>query len=379
MKKLKICFISTNPTFLGGATMFLYNLIKYSKKIKHNAVEFTWIYQGKENKKYKKDKINFIEIKDTKFYLLNEFLFNFKILEFLKKNSYDIINSHTEGFWINFYKKKNNQKIIHTFHGNRYYFNKNHYGRLNLMQKGLLLILLGTNWIVDRPSKNVKKLICVSEKVKRQIEKLYGKKENIVVIRTGVDLKNFKQRNKNKIKEKLNFDKKKIYGLYVGRGGYWTKGLDRVIKISEGIYNLNKNYRLIVIGADLKKVGHLLNKKFILYIEQGKREMMPYYYNSADVFFCMSRYEGGAPTLVTSEAMASGCLVVCSKDSEQEIIEDKKNGLIIEEFGEKDAEKVLEILKDKKKKEEMIKNSIKTIKEISLETWGKKYSDVLFG
>jgi len=79
-------------------------------------------------------------------------------------------------------------------------------------------------------------------------------------------------------------------------------------------------------------------------------------------FFCMSRYEGGAPTLVTSEAMASGCLVVCSKDSEQEIIEDKKNGLIIEEFGEKDAEKVLEILKDKKKKEEMIKNSIKNNK-----------------
>jgi len=104
------------------------------------------------------------------------------------------------------------------------------------------------------------------------------------VIRTGVDLRNFKSRNRNKIKEKLNLNKKNIYGLYVGRGGYWTKGLDRVIKISEGIYNLNKNYRLIVIGADLKKVGHLLNKKFILYIEQGKREMMPYYYNSADVF-----------------------------------------------------------------------------------------------
>jgi len=107
--------------------------------------------------------------------------------------------------------------------------------------------------------------------------------------------------------------------------------------------------------------------------------MMPYYYNSADVFFCMSRYEGGAPTLVTSEAMASGCLVVCSKDSEQEIIKDEENGLIIENFGKMSAEKVLKILEDKKKKEKIIKNAMETIKEISLEKWGKKYLEVLFG
>jgi len=206
---------------------------------------------------------------------------------------------------------------------------------------------------------------------------LYGKKENVTVIRTGVDLRNFKSRNRNKIKEKLNLNKKNIYGLYVGRGGYWTKGLDRVIKISEGIYNLNKNYRLIVIGADLKKVGHLLNKKFIIYIEQGKRKILPYYYNSSDISFCMSRYEGGAPTLVTSEAMASGCLVVCSKDSEQEIIKDEENGLIVEEFGKKSAEKILEILNDKKKKEKIIKDSMKTVKKLSLEKWGRKYLEVL--
>ena len=380
MTKLKICFISTNPSFLGGTAMFLYNLLEYLKKTKNNLDEFTWIYKGKENKKYKKKGINFVEIKGTEFYPLGNFLFNFKILKFLKKNYYDIINSHIVELWINFYKKRDNQKIICTYHGTDYYFFKNHFKRFNLIKKIFFSPLLFISWLQERPPiKKVDKFICVSQKAKRQVEKLYGKKENSFVIRTGVDLKNFKPRNKNKIKEKLNFDKKKIYGLYVGRGGYWTKGLDRVIKISERIYNLNKNYRLIVIGSNLKKVGPLLNKKFIIYIEQGKREMMPYYYNSANIFFCMSRYEGGAPTLVVSEAMASGCLVVCSKDSEQEIIEEGKNGLIIESFGKESAEKVLKILEDKKKKEKIIRNSMETIKEISLEKWGKKYSDVLFG
>jgi len=77
--------------------------------------------------------------------------------------------------------------------------------------------------------------------VKRQVQKLYGKKKDIKVIRTGVDLKNFKVRNKNKIKEKLNLDLNKTYGLYVGGGGYWTKGLDRAIKLAGEINKINKN------------------------------------------------------------------------------------------------------------------------------------------
>ena len=224
MTKLKICFISTNPTFLGGGTMFLYNLLKYLKKTKNNLDEFTWVYKGKENKKYKKKGINFVEIKGTEFYPLGDFLFNFKILKFLKKNYYDIINSHTLELWINFYKKRNNQKIICTYHGTDYYFFKNHFKRFNFIEKIFFSPLLFISWLQERPSKKkVDKFICVSQKAKKQVEKLYGKKENIVVIRTGVDLKNFKPRNKNKIKEKLNFDKKKIYGLYVGRGDIGQK------------------------------------------------------------------------------------------------------------------------------------------------------------
>ena len=77
--------------------------------------------------------------------------------------------------------------------------------------------------------------------------------------------------------------------------------------------------------------------------------------------------------------MASGCLLICSKDAEQEIIENGKNGLMINNFDKNDAEKILEFLKDEKKKKSIIKNSIKTIKELSLEKWGKRYFEAVNG
>ena len=377
-KELKICFISTDPSFLGGGTMYLYNLIEYLKKIESNIKNITWVYKGEKNRKYTKNQIKFVEIKADGPYPFNDIIFNIKILKFLKGNDYDIINNHLEGLWINFYKKRYKQKIVQTFHGTSYYFNKCHFGRFNLSKKLLISPLLLFNYLIARPPvKKVDDIICVAEHVKRETEKLYGKRRYIKAIRTGVDLRKFKKYGKKEAMKKLGLKTDKIYGLYVGRGGYWRKGLDRAIVISKEIYSQNKNYRLIVIGADKIKAKRFIEEKFVIYVEDGKREILPYYYNASDVFFCMSRYEGGAPTLVTSEAMASGCLVVCSKDSEQEIIKDEENGLIVEEFGEKDAEKILETLKDKKKKEKFIKDSIRTVKEISLEKWGKKYLGVL--
>jgi glycosyltransferase involved in cell wall biosynthesis len=92
----------------------------------------------------------------------------------------------------------------------------------------------------------------------------------------------------------------------------------------------------------------------------------------------MSRYEGGAPTLVVSEALSSGCLVVCSEDSKQEVIDDEKNGLVIGEDYKKEAERVLKIFKDKQKLKNILINAQKLIKEkLTLEIWGKKYLDVL--
>jgi glycosyltransferase involved in cell wall biosynthesis len=276
------------------------------------------------------------------------------------------------------YKKVKNQKLINTCHGAGLNYYKIHLKRFGLIKRIFLSPLLLYSYLIEKPAiKKADKIICVSEKVKKQIEDIYGKRKEIYVIRTGVNLSNFKLRKKDLILKRMNLEKDKIYGLHVAKGGYWIKGLDRAIKISEEIYKKNKNYRLIVIGQNYEKNKTYLNKKFVISLEKVPREKIPFYYNASDIFFCFSRYEGGAPTLVTSEAMASGCLLVCSKDSEQEIIQNEKNGLILNKFNEESANKIIEILKNKNKKQEIIKNSIKTIKEISLEKWGEKYLDIL--
>ncbi|HIH51956.1 MAG TPA: glycosyltransferase family 4 protein [Nanoarchaeota archaeon] len=378
MKNKKICFvtINANPEFLGGYVLYHKNLIKYLQRNFKN-LEINWVYLGKENRNFSKNGVHYFELKTNK---LNSFLGignNFCLAKFFKKNYFDVINS-IGGLWTYFYKKKKNQRIIQTFHGTVYYFNKNHLKRFNLFQKFLIFPLLLKSWFVERPHKKVDKIICVSEKVKKQAIKLYSfEDKQVSVIRTGVDLKEFKQRDKSKAKKFLNLNKDYFYGLYVGGGGYWTKGLDRAINLGKEIYQLDNSFRLLVIGPDYEKVKPLLNEPFIVFLKKIPREKMSFYYSASDLFFCMSRYEGGAPTLVVSEAMASGCLLVCSKDSEQEIVEDNKTSLIIEKFDKSDAKRILEAYKSKVLKNEIIKNSFKKINELSLEKWGKKTAEVL--
>jgi len=380
MKKKEICLISSNPNFDGGVILYQKNLIKYLKDYKKNKnLKITWIYRSNKDESYVKEDINYVGLKTIKIPFIEDIEFNRKCSKYLKQNNFDIINSHAIwGYWMKNYKKKENQKIIHTYHGATFPYYKVQLKRFGIIKKMLLSPLLLYSYFIEKPPiKKSDKIICVSEKVKRQIEEVYFKRKNMFVIRTGVDLNHFKKREKYSLRENLGLDKDKLYGLCVGRGGYWIKGLDRAIKISEEIYKLNKNFRLIIIGADKNKVDWLLNKDFIVYYEKIPRDKIPGYYCASDLFFCLSRYEGGAPTLVVSEAMASGCFLVCSKDSNQEIIKDNENGLIIDNFREKEAERILKTLKDRKLKEKIIKNSINTIKKISLEDWGNKYSKLI--
>lgn len=377
MKTKNICFSTLNcsPDTLGGYALYHKNLIKYIN-LNNKNIQINWVYFGKEDKIFTDKGVKYYELKTNKFKSFLQLGRHLQFAKFLNKQNFDIINT-VGGLWTFFYKKKKGQTIVQTLHGTIYYFYKNNLKRFNPFLRIILSPILIISWVQDRLHKKTDKVICVSKKVKKQIENLHGKKENIVVIRTGVDLNIFKERNKKGVKESLNLDLNKVYGLYVGGGGYWTKGLDRAISLCKEIYNLDKNFRLLMIGSDYQKVKNLIDEEFVIFLENISREKMPLYYSASDIFFCMSRYEGGAPTLVVSEAMASKCLIVCSKDSEQEIVEDGKNAIIIKSFNKEAAKRIYNIYNNKKLKTEIINNSIKTIREISLEKWGKKYLEVL--
>ena len=344
----KICIISSDPSFLGGVSIYTWSFVNSLKKDGEN--EIFWVYGGKKNKIYKKDGITMIELETKGFYPFNELQFNFKIKEFLRKNQFDIVNSHAIwGLWMKNYHKKKNQEIIHTYHGSTYYFFRNHLKRPSISKKIISFFSMFLGSFMERPSwKTADEIICVSEHVKKELEGLYGKRRNVNVVHAEIDLKRFKPRNKKSSKKRVGLDEDKWYGLYVGRGGFWTKGLDRVVKLSQEIYKKDEKYRLLIVGADKGKVKDLINKKFIIFFPPASREILPYYYNSSDIFFNLSRYEGGDPTLSTAEAMASGCFIICSRDSKQEIIKDGKNGLVIGENYKKEVERILRVMKSKR-------------------------------
>lgn len=376
-KKIKICFIGANPYFNGGIGLYQKNLIKYIKENKNAEIDV--IYFGKKAEVIEDKGVKYIQIKNNFPYPLDQIIDNIKIINYLKNNNYDIINSHALwGFWMNFYKKRKYQKLVHTYHGVTYNYFKVHIKRFSILKKILFSPMILFGYILEKPPiKKADEIISVSQKVKNQLNEAYNCKRKINVIRTGVDLKEFKPRDKEKIRKKLNLENDKLYGLYIGKGGYWIKGLDRAIKISEEIYKKDRNYRMIIVGADYKKIKDFIKKDFIIYLEKVDREEIKYYYNVSDFLFYLSRYDGGAPTLVVSEAMASGCPIIFSKDSQQEIIKDKENGIIIDKFNIESSEIIMGILKDRKLKEKIIKNEIRTIKELSLDNWGEEYIKIL--
>lgn len=380
VRKIKICIVGDNPKFLGGISTFQNNLISYALKQKFD-FELTLLYRSEKDEQNFANKVNYLGLKIPKIPFLKEIIFNQRVKKFLEKNDFDFINSNaTWGQWIKKYSKKPGQRIIHTYHGVTYYFYKNHLKRFSFLKRLFYSPLLLFGYFLEKPpAKKADKIICVSEKVKRQIEMLYGKRKNCKVIRTGVNLDQFKIRDKKKVKNALGLAEDNFYGLYVGKGGFWTKGLDRVVELGENIYSKNKKFRLILIGPQENKTKKFLSKKFVIFLKEVERKKMPLFYSASDIFFCLSRYEGGAPTLVVSEAMASGCLIVSSEDSQQEILLDEENSIIIDSYTHKSADKILGVIKNKQKYNKIIKNSLKNSKKFSFNSWGKEYFDFILG
>ena len=373
--KMRICLVEgIDPSYLGGISRYVNNLLPALKDL-----DVTWIYRGNQDKEYLKDNVKYIEIKTPKIQLLNDFIFNYKCKKFLEKENFDLINSHaTWGFWMKRYSREKKQRIIHTYHGSTYFFFKNHLKRYGFLKKTVLSPILVQSKIIEKPPwDNADRIICVSNHLQKELEILYGKRKEIHVLRTGVDLKSFKVCSRLNARKFLDLESKKKYGLYVGRGGFWTKGLDKVIQLSEEMHREDPDYTLLVVGADESRAGDMLKKNFIQVFPPADRQKLPYYYNAADVFFSMSRCEGGAPTMVTSEAMASGCLIVTNREANQEIFSDGRNGIVLSRDYQFEARRMLGILRNSKEKNFLISNSLKTIKKLSIESWREEYLKIL--
>jgi UDP-glucose:(heptosyl)LPS alpha-1,3-glucosyltransferase len=180
---------------------------------------------------------------------------------------------------------------------------------------------------------NYRRIVAVSERVKRQIIEYYDvPSEAITVIHNGVDLSLFNMEGREGARESV----RKRFGignddilLIFASTNFHLKGLEYLIM---GMTKLNKpNLKLLVIGGDDKRKYETLANSLGIggkVVFAGKGKDMKEFYQSGDAFAYPTLYDPFAN--VCLEAMACGLPVITSTvNGISDIITDGTDGLLL--------------------------------------------------
>ena len=213
--------------------------------------------------------------------------------------------------------------------------------------------------------KRADKIFTVSENTAKDMVIHYGmKKEDLIVNYNGVNTDNFYSSSNKELDEKP-------YILYVARIEHPGKNHLNLIKAYEKLpEQYKKRYDLYLIGSDWNgaEVVHEYAKqsadtsriKFLGYVHNDD---LPRYYRNATLFAFPSFYEGfGIPVV---EAMASGTAVITSSTSSLPEVGGDAAIYFDPTSPTNISEVMLEVLKDKNKREEMCQLGYEQIKKFS--------------
>lgn len=250
------------------------------------------------------------------------------------------------------------------------------------------------NYIKKKLLKKVDHVIAVSESNKNLLLNLFPQLKNrITVIHNGIDVTWFESQNlsfnEQKINEyrKLNFDASGDTKIILSVAElHERKGLKYLIKAMPLILAKENNCKLVLVGAGPER-DKLINtaiqekaEKDVVFL--GYKKDIPHIMKASDVFVLPSEKE--AFGLVLLEAMAAKLPIVATKvGGIPEIIEHKKNGLLVEPHNpEKLADSILKFFNDNNKIKEYTENGYKILKEkfdakMMAENTEKIYDNVL--
>lgn len=220
--------------------------------------------------------------------------------------------------------------------------------------------------------KKAKKIIAVSQKIKKEIIKFYGIPDRkIEVIYNGVNLNEFRssQKYKKEIRKKYKIGNEKVL-LFVGSG---EKGLKELLG---ALPYLREKFILLVLGKHTEQFKNMVSDKIngrIMFAGYSKE--INKYFAAADVFVLPTFYDSFG--LVALEAMACGVPSIISKEAGvSEIIKNKKNGILIEPEPQQIAKAINILMENKILWKKIRKNSLKTAKKHTWENSAEKWLEV---
>ena len=318
-----------------------------------------------EIKKFDKNKIFSLKNKNrNKNAIVNE------IIDYCNREKIEIIVVHHGGLscnliYIKLKKKLPNVKFVRYLHGcfdNYSFGNDGNFIKRFVVKKVMQKALHVSDLI-----------IFISNAAKKSFFNNFNINNNKCrIIYNGIERK-FYERNNNTIKKCTN------NVVFVGRLTK-VKGVDVLIDAFNIIKQKGIDSTLTIVGDGEEK--NELIEKVSNYglgnnvIFTGRQSNVIQYLDSADIFIYPSIWEEGFGISVV-EAMARGCIpITFNKGGLPEIIENGKNGFIVNDVSQEAlANKIIEVI-NLKNKDEIRKNAIETAKKFSIDNTIRCQKDI---
>lgn len=251
-----------------------------------------------------------------------------------------------------------------------------HYSDIEILTNPIYKFYFRTQ--LKKAYKNAKKIACRSFVLQKKfIELMPELAGKTFVAPSGIDEEAWKLGSLEACKKpNLQTSKPPCLSVLTCANLIKRKNIDKLILAVKNIEGFELN--IIGDGKELKHLSMLAfstqqqKVKFLGRLEHDKvlQEMQ-----KADIFILPSVRETFG--MVYLEAIASGCITVCTKDDGIDgIIKDGKNGFLTEPTVDEIKETLLRI-KNYENKEAIIENSLNTVKEYSQETCAKNYLENL--
>jgi glycosyltransferase involved in cell wall biosynthesis len=186
--------------------------------------------------------------------------------------------------------------------------------------------------------------------------------------------------NKDTLRGLLQFDGKFI--LSAGRLVPW-KGFDALIHVVSEMHKEIPDIKLVIVGSgpDQRKLERQIKERraeeFVVLAGPIDRDILLRYIRAADVFVLNTSYEGFSHQLL--EVMAVGTpLITTSVGGNIELVEDKKDGLLVSHNNKQDLTSALAtVLGDRAFSKQLSSNAFKKVEQFSEKRMISELIDVL--